>query len=133
MPAIYPVFEQPLKRGDAFNGNFISRHLRQLDEIATSTNTKLLSAFIDSGTMAREALDDDTLATISVPPVMWQDSNDGLRTVRAILSAIAESGIRFESRRGDDTAACMKELRQLEDLLASAVNEANRFHLLVDM
>ena len=118
---------------DAFNGNFISRHFRQLDEIATSAKTKLLSSFIDAGTMAREVLDDERPAAISVPPMMWRDSNDGLRTVRAILSAIAEKAIRFESRRGDDTAACTTELRQLAALLASAVSEVNRFHLLVDM
>jgi hypothetical protein len=86
---------------DTFNGNFLSRHLRQIDEVAASTNTNLLSAFIDSGIMAR-VLDDEQLVAMPVPPVTRHDPNNGLSPVRAIFAAIQEGDTRLQSRRGDD-------------------------------
>src|ERR1700674_4878122 len=106
MPAIYPVFERPLPRADSFNGNSLSRHLRQLDEIASAIKVSLVSRFIDNSTMAHELLDDE-LAAMSVPQVEWYDARDGLLTLHGILAAIQQSDARFHSRRGDDTQALL--------------------------
>ena len=133
MTAIYPVFKRTLTGADLFNGIAISRNLKQLDELASSTNTTLLSRFIDSATMAREVLDDEQLAEMSVPEVAWYEPDEGLSTVRSISAAIRDRDIRIESRRGDETQACLNELEELGRLLISAVDQDNRFHLLVDI
>ena len=49
------------------------------------------------------------------------------------MDTIGLTTIRFHSRHGDDTEAVLTDLKQLENLLLSAVSETNRFHLLVDM
>ena len=133
MPAIYPVFERPLPEANKFNGNFLSRWLRNLDERASSIDVTQLSRFIDSNTMASEVLDDEQLANIPVPPVQWHRAEDGLVVLRGILSVIEPNDARFHSRRGDEREALVRELRQLEDLLVSAAHDSNRFHLLVDI
>ena len=133
MPAIYPVFEKPLPDANNFNGNFLSRWLRNLDETASSIDVTPLSRFIDSNTMAREVLDDEQITDIPVPPVRWHRAEDGLAVVRGILSTIELKDARFHSRRGNETEAVVRELRQLEGLLVSAALYSNRFHLLVDI
>jgi hypothetical protein len=133
MSAIYPAFESPLPSASDFNGNCLSRWLKRLNEISASANVTELSRFIDSGTMALEVLDDEQLAAMRVPPVAWHYPNDGLQTVRGLLTAIEEGKIRFLSPRGDETEVVLNELRNLEGLLSSASLTGNRFHLLVDM
>lgn len=132
MPAIYPVFERTVTGVDDFPGHVICRNLKQLDELASSTKTTLLSCFIDSATMARDVLDDEQLAKMPVPEVAWFDANEGLNTVRAILAVMRDRNTRIESRRGDETQACLNELEELERLLISA-DAGNRFHLLIDI
>ena len=133
MPAIYPVFERPLPGADSFNGNSFSHCLTQLDEIAGIAKVTALSRFIDRATMAYEALDEEQLGAIAVPPVKWIQPEEGLLTVRGIMDMIGLAKIRFHSQRGDDTEGVLTDLQQLENLLLSAAGEANRFHLLVDM
>lgn len=133
MPAIYPVFERPLLDATSFSGNFVSRWLRSLDEIASSIHITPLSRFIDSHTMAHEVLDDQQLDDILVPPVQWYNAEDGLVVVRGILNAIEPKDVRFQSRRGDEVEVLVRELRQLEGLLDSAAQASNRFHLLIDI
>jgi hypothetical protein len=133
MSAVYPVFERPLPNSDGFNGNSLSRCLTQLDEIAAIAKVTPLSRFIDSATMAYEALDEEQLAAMAVPAVKWIQPEDGLLTLRGIMDKIRVGKIPFHSRRGDDTEGVLTDLIQLENLLLSAVEEANRFHLLVDM
>ena len=133
MTAIYPVFEKPLTGSDTFNGNSLSRCLPQLDEMAVAIKVTPLSRFIDSHTMVHEVLDDEAIAAMAVPPLEWLKPEDGLLTVRGILLTAEETNARFHSRRGDDTAVVLRDLKELERLLVSAADEANRFHLLVEM
>ena len=133
MPAIYPVFEHPLAGADGVNGNALSRHLKQLDQIAVAERVTPLSRFIDSHTMAYNTFDDDQLATMKIPAITWFSIEEGLQTLRSILASIERNVPRFESRRGDETGAVSKELKELEKLLASVAANDNRFHLLIDV
>ena len=133
MSAIYPTFEHPIADADGFNGNALSRHLKQLDEIAVATRVMPLSRFIDSHTMAYNSFDDDQLAGMKVPAIAWFRIEQGLQTLRTILESIQRDTPPFESRRGDETEAVSKELKELETLLASVANDDNRFHLLIDI
>jgi hypothetical protein len=133
MPAIYPVFEKSRPDSVAFNGNSLSRCLPQLDEMAVAIKVTPLSRFIDSHTMAHEVLDEEAIAALPVPPVKWLEPEEGLLTVRGILREAEQTNAHFHSRRDDDTDTVLRELKELERLLVSAADEANRFHLLVEM
>ena len=131
--AFYPVFED--ENGDwpdDINGKALASAADKLDEIARRSGVPTLYDFYS---MTREqaiadVLDGDpedptTYDPSRVPGEKWFDCNDGLRTVRALLSSSDSVG----THEHDITVA---DLLAFERLLVDAAMRQVRWHLVID-
>lgn len=128
MASVYPVFDVLLPSADGFNGSHLSKNLDRLDQVAVATGLAPLAGFIDARTMALEVLEEDQLPE-TCPPVRWYSAQEGLMTVRGLLSHYNQS----DEEANKLGLAIVVELKHLEMLLKEADEADVKFHLLVDI
>ncbi len=128
MASVYPVFDASLPSADGFNGSHLSYALDSLDVVAASNGLVSLSRFIDARTMALEVLEEDQLPE-NCPPVRWYSAQEGLLTVRGLLTHYHQSA----KKSVELPSALVEELEHFEVLLKQAEADGANFHLLVDM
>ena len=109
---------------DSFSGKGLAADLERLDEIAASLNLPLLSQFIDSHTMMREALNEEDIPA-NCPPELWYSAQEGLSTVDGLLLHVR----RQPEQLSRPAIFLVAELKQLAMLLEEAKAQGTKFHL----
>lgn len=122
--AFYLVLEDKDSGIDSqVDGKALSRATKRLDAIASSAGvTPLLEFFSVAPTEVSDLLGD---VDIELPPAKWFSAEDGLTTVRALLS-----GVRAAGEKGDE--ALLADLSAMESVLAQAAERGIRWRLVAD-
>ncbi len=113
------------------NGRSLARHEDALEKLALSLGARPLIEFFsaDENSMAllieEGAGNEDLLRRM--PPPQWYPPADGLRSVRALVAALAEE----PQMLGTEGGQVLSELREYERVLAKTEERGMRWHLAV--
>ena len=130
--ALYVVLDQEIPGFDLFvNGKFIAEESDELDRIATKLGvTPLMDFFSTSPEEMTDFLDAEDVGKISdmkLEKESWFNPEDGLRTVKALLSDFTEKSTKVENLQG-----VVSDLREFEQVLLKAKNHGVKWHLSID-
>jgi len=126
--ALFIVLQREAKGVDASSvgGNFLSRNLEVLDALANKLKVQALGDFISiNPEEASEFLEGEGVNAdgLSLPSEKWFEPGEGLRTVRALLSA-------QQSAQADPRL--LEDLKSCEQVLTAAEHAGVNFHFAVD-
>ena len=129
---MYIVVEGEDPGFDTFvNGRSLARHEDALEKLALSLGARPLIEFFsaDENSMAlliEEGAGNEELLR-RMPPPQWYAPEDGLRSVRALVGALAEE----PQMLGTEGGQVLGELREYERVLAKTEERGMRWHLAV--
>ena len=131
--ALYIALDQEIAGFDSFvNGKFLAEESDALDRIATKLEvTPLMDFFSTPPGEISDFLDGEGLGEIAdmkLGKQSWFDPEDGLRTVKALLSYFAEKSAKVENLQG-----VVSDLREFKQVLLKAKNHGVKWHLSVDL
>lgn len=129
---MYIVVEGEDPGFDTFvNGRSLARHEDALEKLALSLGARPLIEYFsaDENSMAllieEGAGNEDLLRRM--PPPQWYSPGDGLRSVRALVAALADE----PQMLGTEGAQVLSELREYERVLEKTEERGMRWHLAV--
>lgn len=129
MPAFYIVLQEKIPGVDAIGleGRALSKHSDSLQTLASQTGVTPLTSFFS---VDREEVEDllgdaPVEARVEIPDKQWFRAAEGLRTISALLTAIA-------GRETPDREKLTKELEEFKDVLAAAQQRNICWHLGID-
>ena len=129
---MYIVVEGEDPGFDTFvNGRSLARHEDALEKLALSLGARPLIEFFsaDENSMAllieEGAGNEDLLRRM--PPPQWYTPEDGLRSVRALVGALAAE----PQMLGTEGGQVLSELREYEQVLVKTRDRGMRWHLAV--
>ena len=128
--ALFIVAERDVPGFDVFVNGKALGHAKHLDRLAEHAGVRPLMAFFSQDPVeAASFLEDEGIEPPEggFPPVEWYSAKDGLRTVRGLLSYLAE-----HPNAVPGVPALVEDLRQFESVLSRLASEGVRWHLAVD-
>jgi hypothetical protein len=119
--AFYIVLETEIDGLDTMmDGKMLARKIDALDPAAKQQGVRPLSEFISMDAEAASDILGDDLAGIDVPPVKYFSAQEGLATVRALLSR-------------PEAQPALQDLKDCERILCAAAQHSIGWHLQVDI
>ena len=128
--ALFIVAEWDVPGFDVFVNGKALGHAKHLDRLAEHAGVRPLMAFFSLDPLeAASFLEDEGVEPPEggFPPLEWYSAEDGLKTVRRLLSYLAE-----HPNVGPDVPALVEDLRESESVLSRLASEGVRWHLAVD-
>ena len=130
--ALYIALDREITDFDSFvNGKFLSEESDALGRIAAKLGVAPLMDFFstspDEISDFLEEEDFEDTADIKLGQESWYDADDGLRTVKALLSYFAEKPAKIQNLQG-----VISDLREFEQVLLKAKSHGVKWHLSVD-
>jgi hypothetical protein len=128
--ALYIVAEREVPGLDVFVSGKALGHSEHLDLLAEAADVKSLMEFYSQDPMDAElALEDDEIEPTEggFPPPEWYSSEEGLKTVRGLLSYLTEHPSAVPG-----VPALVQDLQEFESVLSRLASEGVRWHLAVD-
>jgi hypothetical protein len=127
--ALYIILENKIPNLDEFvNGKCLSKELDTLEKLAKELGIKpLMSFYSTNGDDVRSVLGDESPEElgIKIPMEEWFTAEDGLQTVRALLT-------HFEKSKSRSSEKLVSDLREFDHVLSAAQQHQVRWHLAVD-
>jgi hypothetical protein len=128
--ALYIVPEREVPGLDAFVNGKALGHSEYLDRLAAQAGVHPLMEFFSQDPAEAEAFIEEE--AVEPPhegfaPEQWFEAEDGLRTVRGLLSYLESNPAAVP-----ESAAVVEDLREFESVLSRLASEQVRWHLAID-
>jgi hypothetical protein len=127
MPAFYIVLQENIPAVDAIGlDNWaLSKHSQKLETLAKQAGVAPLMNFFSADPEEMAGFLEEHGAGVNIPEEKWFPADEGLNTIAALLTALAESP-------SAESSTLAKELREFQRVLEAAQSRNVRWHLGID-
>ncbi|HMD37760.1 MAG TPA: hypothetical protein VKH15_00670 [Candidatus Acidoferrum sp.] len=126
MPSLYIILETKIPNTDIHvNGNFLSKHDGELEQLAKRLDVKPLMSFFSVSNNETSELSEEFGVDLSKTKEQWFAPVEGLQTLSALLQNL-------DASRFDHLERIESELQEFAAVLELAKTNGVRWHLAID-
>jgi len=127
MPAFYLMLQEKIPGVDAtgLEGRALSKHSKKLEAMAKRAGVTSLMNLFSSSEEEMAGFLEDHGTEVNLPEEKWFTADEGLKTITALLGALADAP-------SSENSALTTELAQFQQVLQAARSRNIRWHLGID-